>query len=213
MRRDLRAIWPLVAGMAAAGLATMVWRVRVRRSRLEVTPEAARFPTVSGSNLNREEVEFPRDFHADLNLLILAFRQDQQLVVNTWIPLARELEASLPDFAYYELPTIDEMPMLPRTLLNEGMRMGIPDPKARERTITLYIDTARFMSATGIANKDDVHVLLVDRQGTILWRTTGSFDEVKGRELAQAIQQFRERRGESAQSRQPVGMGVAREPV
>ena len=43
------------------------------------------------------------------------------------------------------------------------------------------------MQALGIPSKDNVHVLLVDRQGGILWRTTGTFDETKGSELAQAI--------------------------
>ena len=93
----------------------------------------------------------------------------------------------MPELAYYELPTINELPALSRTFINEGMRAGIPNAKARERTVTLYIDLARFMRALGIPSKNEVHVLLVDRQGSILWRTTGSFDEAKGRALAGAI--------------------------
>jgi hypothetical protein len=162
----------------------------VRRSRLEVGSDHVRFPMVSGSNLNRQECEFPRDFRGDLNLLFVPFLRPQQVVVNTWIPIAEKLEASLPEFAYYELPTIDEMPALARTFINEGMLAGILDAKARERTVTLYISTARFMQALGIPSKNNVHVLLVDRQGGILWRTTGSFDETKGTELAQAIASY-----------------------
>ena len=162
----------------------------VRRSRLEVGSDGAQFPTVSGFNLNRQEFEFPRDFRGDLNLLFVPFLQPQQLIVNTWIPFADELESIFPELAYYELPTIDALPALSRTFINEGMRAGIPNAKARERTITLYVDTARFMRALDIPTKNDVHVLLVDRQGGILWRTTGSFDAAKGRELAQAIETY-----------------------
>jgi len=165
----------------------------VGRSRLAIGPDRAHFPTVSGFNLNRQEFEFPRDFGGGLNLLFVPFLQPQQFVVNTWIPLADELEAIFPELAYYELPTIDTLPALSRTFINEGMRAGIPNAKARERTITLYIDTARFMQALGIPTKNDVHILLVDRQGGILWRTTGSFDEAKGRELATAIETERKR--------------------
>jgi len=46
------------------------------------------------------------------------------------------------------------------------------------------------MRALGIPSKNEVHVLLVDRRGGILWRTTGSFDEAKGSELAKAIESF-----------------------
>jgi hypothetical protein len=114
--------------------------------------------------------------------------QFQQAIVNTWIPWADQLESALPELAYYELPTINELPALSRTFINEGMRAGIPNAKARERTVTLYIDLARFMRALGIPSKNEVHVLLVDRQGsTIVWRTTGSFDEAKGRALTGAI--------------------------
>jgi hypothetical protein len=163
-------------------------QILVGRSRLEVGADRVQFPTVSGFNLNRQELEFPRDFRAATNLLFVPFLQSQQFVVNTWIPFADSLEASFPEFAYYELPTIDELPALSRTFINEGMRAGIANARARERTVTLYIDTARFMQALGIPGKNEVHVLLVDRQGRILWRTTGSFDEKKGSELEGAIE-------------------------
>jgi len=162
----------------------------VRRSRLEVGSDRVHFPTVSGSNLNRQELEFPRDFRGDLNLLFVPFLQPQQVVVNTWVPFADTLESSFTEFAYYELPTIDELPALSRTFINEGMRAGIPDASARERTVTLYIDMVRFMRALGISSKNEVHVLLVDRQGVILWRTTGSFDEERGRALAETVRSY-----------------------
>ena len=155
-----------------------------------VGSDSVQFPTVSGFNLNRQEFEFPRDFRGDLNLLFVPFLQPQQYIVNTWISFADKLESSFPELTYYELPTIDELPALSRTFINEGMRAGIPNAKARERTITLYISTAKFMQAIDAPTKNDVHILLVNRQGSILWRTTGSFDEAKGRALAQAIETY-----------------------
>lgn len=165
----------------------------VRRSRLEVGSDNVRFPPVSGFNLNRQELAFPRDFRGELNLLFVPFQQFQQAIVNTWIPYADELKAAWPELAYYELPTIHELPALSRTFINEGMRVGIPNAKARARTVTLYIDLAQFMRALDIPSKNEVHVLLVDRQGGIVWRTTGSFDQAKGRTLAEAIAAYQQR--------------------
>jgi len=182
--------------VAVFSLAFLGWRIMVGQSRLEVSSEGVRFPTVSGFNLNRQELEFPRDFEGELNLLFVPFLQAQQSIVNTWIPFAGELEATRPGFVYYELPTIDEMPMLSRTFVNEGMRAGIPDPKSRERTITLYVDTAKFMQAVEIPSKNDVHILLVDRSGGILWRTTGAFDDPKGSGLMKAIDAYHVRKGQ-----------------
>jgi hypothetical protein len=166
----------------------MIWRFIPDRSILQLTRGNVHFPTVSGFNLNRQEFRFPDDFAGELNILFVPFRQHQQAVVNTWIPFAQETESVYPGVVYYELPTIDNMPALSRMIVNEGMRAGIPDETARERTVTLYIDTGQFMKAADIPGKDDVHILLVNRSGDILWRTTGRYDEAKGSSLLQAIE-------------------------
>lgn len=164
-----------------------LWRFGVPQSLLNITRNDIHFPTVSGANLDRQELVFPRDFAAELNIVFVAFLQPQQSIVNTWLPFVQETEAALDSVAYYELPTIDEYSIVQRTFINEGMRAGIPDQTARERTVTLYIDTAQFMQATDIPSKNDVHTLLVNRSGDILWRTTGSFDQEKGASLLAAI--------------------------
>ncbi|MFO7662584.1 MAG: hypothetical protein R6X18_08310 [Chloroflexota bacterium] len=169
----------------------MAWNLIPSKSRLTIKSTEVHFPTVSGFNLERREFEFPRDFAGDLNVLFVPFLQRQQLDVNTWVPFVQELERTLPGVVYYELPTIWEMAALQRLFLNEGMRAGIPDQKSRERTVTLYLDKAAFQRATAIDGDSRMHVLLVNRQGDILWRTTGSFDEAKGQGLLAAIESVR----------------------
>ena len=57
------------------------------------------------------------------------------------------------------------------------MRRGIPDPVARDRTITVYTDQQRF-SETMRMPLDRIHVLLVrNSDGAILWRTQGPASE------------------------------------
>jgi hypothetical protein len=178
----------LLTVVIVVGVGLMAWRLLVGRSQLVVTSDKLHFPTVSGFNLDRQEFQFPRDFDGELNLIFIAFLQQQQMVINTWLPYAQEVEDMFPGVVYYELPTIEELPVVSRTFINEGMRAGIPDPKARQRTITLYIDLEKFMQATGIPDKSEVHILLVNRAGEILWRTTGNFEQVKGDELVKTIE-------------------------
>ncbi|MBP7960626.1 MAG: hypothetical protein KBG20_15515 [Caldilineaceae bacterium] len=177
----------LILGVLLTGTAGSFWRFGVQRSVLDVSRDDVHFPTVSGTNLDRQEMTFPADFAGALNILFVPFLQSQQPVVDTWVPFAQDAEAAFPGVVYYELPTINNMPGLARTFINEGMRAGIPDQTSRERTVTLYIDMAKFMGATGITGRDEVHTLLVNRDGDILWRTTGAFDEEKGEGLKAAI--------------------------
>jgi hypothetical protein len=150
---------------------------------------AMQFPAVTGSNLQRKKCNLPRDLQGELNVVLIAFQQWQQTQVDTWIPFARQLEESHPGIRYYELPTIRPLNVLARTFINEGMRAGIPDPLARERTITLYVDKNTFRQALQLPGEDDIYVLLLDRQGQVLWRTEGAFSEEKGESLAAAIRE------------------------
>ena len=170
-----------------AGGVGLLWKIAPAKSRLRILKPEAHFPVVSGHNLNRQEYEFPRDFAGGYNLVIVPFQQYQQSIVNTWIPFAQEVEATFPGFIYYELPTIYEMPVLSRAFINEGMRAGIPDQTSRERTITLYLDKDSFKSALDIQTEDDIHLFLVNQEGEILWRSTGSHTPEKAEELLDFI--------------------------
>jgi hypothetical protein len=178
----------LTIGLVIGAIA-FFWYISPAKSKLIITRGGTHFPIVSGYNLNRQEFEFPRDFGGDLNLVIIAFQQYQQTIVNTWIPFAQQVEEQFPGVLYYELPTIYKMPSFSRTFINEGMRAGIPDQTARERTITLYIDKQAFKSALDIPGEGDICILLVDRDGNILARTSGEFTKDKADELTNIIQE------------------------
>jgi hypothetical protein len=169
-------------------IVSLVWtRISVKESRLFTTGNEIAFPVVSGSNLMREEFEFPRDFEGKFNLVIIPFQQIQQRDVNTWIPAAQELERRYDGLIYYELPTIYSLPTISRTFINEGMRAGIPDQTARERTITFYLDKAVFKKSLGIETEEVIQLMLVDQQGKILWREVGLFSEEKAQALIDVL--------------------------
>ncbi len=171
-----------------AGSISLILRIAPAKSKLSLTSDEIHFPVVSGNNLDRKELTFPKDFAGKYNLVMVAFQQNQQRSINTWIPFAQEIEATIPGFVYYELPTIYSMPVLSRTFINEGMRAGIPDQIARERTVTLYLDKTAFKSALDIPNEEDIYLFLVDREGYIHWRTSGEYTPERLNELQLVIQ-------------------------
>jgi hypothetical protein len=148
-----------------------------------------RFPTVSGLNLSRETVSLPEGLEGELNVLVIAFQRWQQGLIESWVPLLEQLERTIPGARYYELPTLQRLDPISRTFINEGMRAGIADSHARERTITLYLDKSNFRSALGLPDEDTIYVLLVDRQGQVLWRAEGALTRQKGDSLVTAVQQ------------------------
>jgi hypothetical protein len=147
------------------------------------------FPKVSGRNLDREHLTFPEDFTGQYNIVLIAFQQWQQTTVNTWLPFVRDQIAVHDGLTYYEFPVIQSMNMLSRWFINEGMRAGIPDPVARQKTITLYLNKRAFRNALDITTEQEITILLVDHDGQVLARSQGQFTPEKGTALLQAVQE------------------------
>jgi len=149
-----------------------------------------RFISVTGTNLLRRKVTLPDDLQGEINILFLAFSQWHQALVDGWVPFAQQLEGTIPGLKFYEIPVIYRMNRLSQTLLNEGMRAGIPQTTTRQKTITLYLDKPAFRQALDIPDEETIRVLLLDRQGNITWRTDGAYSAAKGAALLEAVQEL-----------------------
>ena len=101
------------------------------------------------------------------------------------------LAPQLPDFAYYELPTIGSSFKWMRAVIDGGMKQGIPDRAQRDRTITLYLDVDWFRAQIGTAGNDSVAALLVDREGNISARWYGRYSAARGDSLRGAVVEAR----------------------
>jgi hypothetical protein len=146
------------------------------------------FPTVKGANLEGRRYVLPRDLEGEVNVLLIPFQRWHQDLVDTWVPVLRQMMARYPALRYYELPTLPPMNPIYRMSLDLGMKMGIPDRAAREATITLYLDKEAYRRALDIPDETTIVVMLVTPTGDILWRTTGAYTEETGRGLIVALQ-------------------------
>jgi hypothetical protein len=154
------------------------------------------FPTVNGSNLLREKLTLPQDFQGRFNLVFIPFEQWHQMEVDSWGALAEELEEQFDGLVHYELPIIQSRNTFYKMFINEGMRAGIPNPKTRERTITLYLDKADFRAALDMTDEEHIYVLVVDRQGNEFFRTRGPYNRAGEAALRQALSQLTPKAGE-----------------
>ncbi len=145
------------------------------------------FPSVKASNLEKRDFNLPADFEGERNLLLVAFEREQQKDVDTWLREMKRFEEIDPGFHYYELPTIQRPNAFMRWFIDTGMRHGIADRKARERTITLYLEKKPFLDSLLITDQKKIYAFLVDREGKVLWRSEGVFDETKGASLRSAL--------------------------
>jgi hypothetical protein len=146
----------------------------------------ARFPAVHGRSLLGLDVQLPGDLPAELTLTVIAFQRWQQDRVDRWIaravaagvpPTTRDATSGIP-VAVVEVPVLSAGWRPARRFIDGGMTAGIGDPDVLARTITVYTNVAAFQRALAIPGSDDVHALVVRRDGTILARGRGDPDDV-----------------------------------
>lgn len=140
-----------------------------------------RFPPTEARSLLGAELRLPADLPADLTLIVVAFQQWHQAVVDRWIE--RAVAAGIPRTvrgaegrltrAVVELPVLSWRYRPVRRFIDGGMVAGIRDPDILARTITAYTDVPGFQRALGIPSSDDVHAFVVRPDGAILAHAVG----------------------------------------
>jgi len=152
-----------------------------------VTDTTVRFPRVEGRNLEGRRFALPTDFEGERNVVMVAFRREQQADVDTWLPLLREMSAAHADLRVYELPTLSRGFSFMRGFIDGGMKRGIPELATREATITLYIDKGPFQQALAITNDRQITTFVVTRDGRVLWRADGPMTAAAEASLREAL--------------------------
>lgn len=141
-------------------------------------------PTLSGRSLDGEDYQFPRELRRRFGILVLAFRREQQEIIDDWLPWLLALERRRSDVAVCEVPVISTAYRPVRRFIDGGMARGVGTDDARARTVTVYTDVRRLISDLGLRGSDTIALLLVERSGRILATELGSFEEEKAKRLA-----------------------------
>jgi hypothetical protein len=145
------------------------------------------FPPVTGQNLNGKRFDLPGDFQGPASFVFVAYVRGQQSQVDSWKSVVADARKRYPQVGQYEVPTLSRGNSLFRGFIDGGMRNGIQDPAVRAVTITLYIDKRPFNASLGITSEDEIAVLLVKPDGTVLWRSGGAYADGKSAGLEAAL--------------------------
>ena len=148
---------------------------------------AIRFPHLAARDLEGRSLELPDAFSGTSNLVIVAFRREQQAMVDSWVAWWETIAAEHPSLRCYEIPVIATRWSPARPVIDGGMAQAVRAQEARRRTLTVYTDVRRVTDALAIDATDTVTVLLVDADGRLRWRTTGPVSEHSGSELRAAL--------------------------
>ncbi len=145
-----------------------------------------RFPRVVGRDLNGKERQLPGALSGERNVVVVAFRAEQQAMVDTWAPWCESLGTDDGGFAWYEIPTASLTWAPLRGFIDGGMAAAV-DSAGRRRTITVYGDRRRMTEGLCIDDTSTVTVAVVDGEGMVRETVTGPYSLAAAARLEAAI--------------------------
>ena len=154
---------------------------------------ATHFPEVSGRRIDGTDVALPADLPADATLLVVAFRDDLDVVADQWAALGERLAARHEGrVAVLETPVVDRKLKMLGDLGTVGIRGELDTDRERDRTVVLYVDKKAFSKTLGLKTSG-VGAFLVARDGEIVWRGDDAIDMDEVVELEAALAELLDR--------------------
>lgn len=150
-------------------------------------PELGQFPAIEATSLDNVQLHLPQNFAGQLNLVIVSFAREQQREVDTWLPVAQQIQPSHSKFCFYELPTMSRENLVYRWWFNSALRSNTTDKDLRSRILTAYVNKRKFRDSLHIGNEKHVVAILVDQAGHVVWRANGAYTAESLPELLSAI--------------------------
>jgi len=129
------------------------------------------FPTVQAKNLEGNQVTIPGDAKGKVTLVAVAFLQQSQAQLDSWLNPFYEKFGKRDDFMFYEIPMIAGGYVFMKPIINGGMRGGLPQFK-HKHVVSFYGDVKKYSDTLNI-DPGFGHAFLLDKEGKIQWQNKG----------------------------------------
>jgi hypothetical protein len=151
------------------------------------TSKPAVFPPIATYSLDKTKLFLPRDFAGQIDLLLISFQPEQQTQIDTWMPVAQAFQHTNFNFRWYRLPVSSRENFIFRWWDNSSMRSDDTDPETWPWIVPIYVDKDSFRRSLQISSEHQIAILLVNKQGKVLWHADGPLTPDKRASLTAAV--------------------------
>lgn len=133
-------------------------------------------PALRGEFLTGRTAVLPQDANGRVALLMLGFTYDSRFQVEAWAKRFRQDFGSEPRATFFEIPMIGGLARMGKWFIDSGMRRGTPKADYTN-VITVYGGTDAWKQRVGFRDPKAAYLILLDQDGRVRWRYTGSLDD------------------------------------
>jgi hypothetical protein len=145
-----------------------------------------RLPTIAAKRLDQQPIMLPGQIPAERSLALVAYTRHQREEIQSWIRgMQLEGDAAIP---WFRLSVInDPGSEMARSVVEQKLLERHPHDKDRSRLVPVFTNRDAFARAAGMSGTEHAAVLVVDRDGHVLARAEGAFDEAKAQALRETL--------------------------
>jgi hypothetical protein len=177
-----KTIWsPTLAWLAAVTAALMLAFASPNESSL-----MGSLPTLAAKRLDQQQIVLPYALSNDRTLALVAFRRDHRDEIQSWIDgLRLNQDGSI---NWFKMPVLnDPGDQQARNEVENKLLERHPTEVERSRVVPVFTDREAFIRAAGLTGTEHAWVLVLNREGKVLARAEGQFDEDKAQALRETL--------------------------
>jgi hypothetical protein len=176
----MKSIWtPTLAWLAAVSAALVFAIAGPNESNV-----MGRLPELTVKRLDQQRIMLPRGLTADRTLALVAYSKAQREEIQSWIQGLRLDKDS--DIAWIKMPVFNDPEDEDVRDAVERKLLAQHHPHS-ERIVPVFTDRQAFIRAAGLSGPEHASVLVLNRDGKILARAEGRFDEKKAQALRETL--------------------------
>ena len=147
-----------------------------------------RFPEVNAQSLANTDESIPDSARGKVTLVTVAFLRESQPQLDSWLEPFTGRYGGKEGYTFYEVPMISAGYTFMRSVIDGGMRGGIPREK-HKNVVTMYGDVEKYMNALNLDSRFG-YAFLLDQEGIIRWQGQGFAAEETLKELFETAERL-----------------------
>jgi hypothetical protein len=177
-----RTIWtPTLAWLAAVSAALVLAFAAPTESNV-----MGRVPSLTAKRLDQQRVVLPTDLTAPRTLALVAYTHKHREEIDSWIRGLRLHEDS--SIAWFRMPVLnDPGDEDARAAIETKLLARHPNEIDRSRLVPVFTNREAFIRAAGLSGTEHASILVLNRDGKVLARAEGLFDENKAQALRETL--------------------------
>jgi len=142
-------------------------------------------PPLAAKARDQRSLALPQELPAERTLALLVFKREQKDEARSWIDgMGLRTDPSIPWLKMRVVPA-EAGPVA--LTMESSAPMALPAGLRPDRLLSVSTDTERLVQSMGLSNTDHAQVVVLGRDGQVLAKAQGAYDQDKARALLETL--------------------------